>query len=169
MDGAFSNSHTNAISKRWHLWEIDLRFAPGLLRRDMPPFCSLFVAYRFYMVYRQVFLGPVDPSFRALSGRLKRTIRRHKFPTKILTSRDTTVDTNNPHGKTKSTNFRLEVYLDDGSNPTLFEGNLECKIGRCGLSVRFGDTPIRPPCMPTRAVKGAAGPRKRPRSPGLYA
>ena len=21
------NSHTNAISKRWHLWEIDLRFA----------------------------------------------------------------------------------------------------------------------------------------------
>ena len=24
------NSHTNATSKRWHLWEIDLRFAPGL-------------------------------------------------------------------------------------------------------------------------------------------
>jgi len=23
------NSHTNATSKRWHLWEIDLRFAPG--------------------------------------------------------------------------------------------------------------------------------------------
>jgi len=24
------NSHTNATSTRWHLWEIDLRFAPGL-------------------------------------------------------------------------------------------------------------------------------------------
>jgi len=24
------NTHTNATSKRWHLWEIDLRFAPGL-------------------------------------------------------------------------------------------------------------------------------------------
>jgi len=24
-------------------------------------------------------LGPVDPSFRALSGRLKLTVRRHKF------------------------------------------------------------------------------------------
>ena len=24
------NSHTNATSRRWHLWEIDLRFAPGL-------------------------------------------------------------------------------------------------------------------------------------------
>ena len=24
------NSHTNATSKRWHLWEIELRFAPGL-------------------------------------------------------------------------------------------------------------------------------------------
>ena len=23
------NSHTNATSKRWHLWEIDLRFSPG--------------------------------------------------------------------------------------------------------------------------------------------
>ena len=23
------NSHANATSKRWHLWEIDLRFAPG--------------------------------------------------------------------------------------------------------------------------------------------
>ena len=26
-----------------------------------------------------VLLGPVDPSFRALSGRLKFTVRRHKF------------------------------------------------------------------------------------------
>ena len=24
------NYHTNATSKRWHLWEIDIRFAPGL-------------------------------------------------------------------------------------------------------------------------------------------
>ena len=24
------NSHSNATSQRWHLWEIDLRFAPGL-------------------------------------------------------------------------------------------------------------------------------------------
>ena len=27
------NSYTNATSKRWHLWEIDLRFAPGLSPR----------------------------------------------------------------------------------------------------------------------------------------
>ena len=31
------------------------------------------------MVHRQSPLGPVDPSFRALSGRLKFTVRRHKF------------------------------------------------------------------------------------------
>ena len=24
------NSHPNATSRRWHLWEIDFRFAPGL-------------------------------------------------------------------------------------------------------------------------------------------
>ena len=29
-------------------------------------------------------LGPVDPSFRALSGRLKFTVRRHKFNTDSL-------------------------------------------------------------------------------------
>ena len=29
--------------------------------------------------YQQVVKSPVDPSFRALSGRLKFTIRRHKF------------------------------------------------------------------------------------------
>ena len=29
-------------------------------------------------------LGPVDPSFRALSGRLKFTARRHKFITDFL-------------------------------------------------------------------------------------
>jgi len=40
---------------------------------------SLFVAYRLYIVYRQSPLGPVDPSFRALSGRLKCTVRRHKL------------------------------------------------------------------------------------------
>ena len=31
------------------------------------------------IVYRQSPLGPVDPSFRALSGRLQFTVRRHKF------------------------------------------------------------------------------------------
>ena len=41
--------------------------------------CSLFVAFRIYIVYRQSLLGPVDPSFRALSGRLKFTVRRHQF------------------------------------------------------------------------------------------
>ena len=45
----------------------------------MPPSGSLFVAYRFYIVYRQSPLGPVDPSFRALSGRPKFTVRRHNF------------------------------------------------------------------------------------------
>ena len=33
----------------------------------------------FGVVYRQSRLGPVDPSFRALFGRLKFTVRRHKF------------------------------------------------------------------------------------------
>ena len=45
----------------------------------MPLSYSLFVGYRFYIVYRQSPLGPADPSFRALSGRLKFTFRRHKF------------------------------------------------------------------------------------------
>jgi len=31
------------------------------------------------IVYRQSPLGPVDPSFRTLSGRPKFTVRRHKF------------------------------------------------------------------------------------------
>ena len=38
----------------------------------------LFWGVGFYIVYRQSLLGPVDPSFRALSGRLKFTVRRHK-------------------------------------------------------------------------------------------
>ena len=37
------NSHTNATSKRWHLWEIDLRFAlnstPGWGRDSNPNLC----------------------------------------------------------------------------------------------------------------------------------
>ena len=37
------------------------------------------VAYRFLIVYRQSPLGPVDASFRALSGRFRFTVRRHKF------------------------------------------------------------------------------------------
>ena len=41
---------------------------------------TLFVAYdRFFIVHRQSPLGPVDISFRALSGRLKFMVRRHKF------------------------------------------------------------------------------------------
>jgi len=39
------NSHTNATSKRWHLWEIDLRFAlnstPGWLNADGGSFLTL--------------------------------------------------------------------------------------------------------------------------------
>ena len=31
------------------------------------------------ILYRRSPLGPVNPSFRALSGRLKFTVRRHKF------------------------------------------------------------------------------------------
>jgi hypothetical protein len=31
-------------------------------------------------------LGPVDPAFRALSGRLKFTVQRHKFNSDSLTS-----------------------------------------------------------------------------------
>ena len=40
--------------------------------------CSLLVADRLYIVYRRSPLGPVDPSIRALSGRLKFTVQRHK-------------------------------------------------------------------------------------------
>ena len=41
---------------------------------------GLFVAYdRFFIVHRQSPLGPVDPSFRALSGRLQFMVRRHEF------------------------------------------------------------------------------------------
>ena len=40
----------------------------------------LFVAYdRFFTVHLQSPLGPVDPSFRALSGRLEFMVRCHKF------------------------------------------------------------------------------------------
>jgi hypothetical protein len=45
----------------------------------VPPACSLFVADRLYIVYRRSPLGSVHPSVRALSGRLKFTVRRHKF------------------------------------------------------------------------------------------
>jgi len=44
----------------------------------VPPSCTLFLAYRFYIVNRQSPLGPEDSSFRALSGRRKLTVRRHK-------------------------------------------------------------------------------------------
>ena len=35
-----------------------------------------------------VLLGPVDPSFRAFSGRLKFTVRRHKFKKDCLSGAD---------------------------------------------------------------------------------
>jgi len=38
------NSHSNSSSKRWHLWEIDLRFAPGLPPGWMVPGLWLRVA-----------------------------------------------------------------------------------------------------------------------------
>ena len=41
---------------------------------------SLYVAYdRFSIVHRQSPSGPVDPSFRALSGHVKFMVRRHTF------------------------------------------------------------------------------------------
>ena len=40
---------------------------------------SSFVANRFFIVHRQSPLGPVDPSFQALSGRLEFPVRLHKF------------------------------------------------------------------------------------------
>ena len=48
---------------------------------------SLFVAYdRFFIVHRQSPLVPVDPSFRALSGRVEFMVRRHKFNKDNLSS-----------------------------------------------------------------------------------
>ena len=48
-----------------------------------PPHVNLLgadrLADRLYIVYRRSPLGPVDPSFRALSGRLTFTVRRNKF------------------------------------------------------------------------------------------
>ena len=40
------------------------------------------------IVYRHSPLSPVDPSFRALSGRLKFTVRRHKFNKFLSLRRD---------------------------------------------------------------------------------
>jgi len=107
------NSHTNATSKKWHLWEIDLRFALNSTagwcmhacnasQRDVPLIetsshdsgaASLAkgpaaeaargaVLHRHRGGARRQLArpaGPVDPSFRALSERLKFTVRRHKF------------------------------------------------------------------------------------------
>ena len=30
IDSFFGHSHTNTTTNRWHLWEMDVRFAPGL-------------------------------------------------------------------------------------------------------------------------------------------
>ena len=43
-------------------------------------------ADRLYIVHRRSHLGPVDPSFRALSGSLKFTVRRHKFNEDFLSA-----------------------------------------------------------------------------------
>ena len=51
--------------------------------------CRLFVTHRFYIVYLQGYCGPVDPSFRAVSGHLKFTVRRHKFNEDSLSCRRT--------------------------------------------------------------------------------
>jgi hypothetical protein len=53
-----------------------------------PPAVALFVALRSYIVYRQGPLGPVDPSFQALSGRIQFTFRRHEFKKDSLSSHD---------------------------------------------------------------------------------
>ena len=78
------NSHANSTRIGWHLWEIDLRFTPWVTSR---------VAGR-----RNLSESPIqveagkglsrtrDPSFRALSGRLKFTVRRHKFNKDSLSS-----------------------------------------------------------------------------------
>ena len=42
--------------------------------------------------------------------------------------------TTNPHVKTKSTDFRLEICLD----PSVQKANLMSEIGRFGLTVRVG-------------------------------
>ena len=47
------------------------------LQRRPSPRCES--KLMFYIVYRQSPLGHVDPSFRALPGRLKFTVRRHQF------------------------------------------------------------------------------------------
>ena len=48
-------------------------------------------------MYRQSPLGPVDPSFRALSGRLKFTVRRQKFNKDALFSVDGSRPAPMPH------------------------------------------------------------------------
>ena len=62
---------TELSGLRWHLKP------KGHKSRASRP--VVYLSHEFYTVYRQSPLGPVDPSFRALSGRLKFTIRRHKF------------------------------------------------------------------------------------------
>ena len=70
-------------SRRGHLLSsqpLPMRCVLTPRRFDYPCYLrSLFVALRFFIVHLQSPLGPVDPSFRALYGRLKFTVRRHKF------------------------------------------------------------------------------------------
>ena len=58
----------------------DVVHPPEDVAHDDPPACqTLFVADKLYIENRPSLFGPVDPSFRALSGRLKFTVRSHKF------------------------------------------------------------------------------------------
>jgi hypothetical protein len=56
-----------------------------------PGFFRLVLCEEFPRDFLQVFfLDPIDPSFRALSGRLDCTVRRHKFDKNYLLRGDTT-------------------------------------------------------------------------------
>ena len=72
----------------------------GLASSTPASFCgSLFVAYRFYVVYHQIPLGPDDSSFRALSRSLTFMARRRKFNKDNLPLESKTAMVANPPGK----------------------------------------------------------------------
>ena len=74
----------------WQGWSCNQQTLSLTVRR-------LFVAYRSFIVHRQCPLDPVDPLFEALSGRLKFTVRRHKF------SKDSLSAWSNPKPETRNT------------------------------------------------------------------
>ena len=53
-------------------------------------------AYALYTVYRQSSIGPVDPLLRALSGRLRFTVRRHTLNEYSLFMEETSEETSLP-------------------------------------------------------------------------